>query len=579
MDEQRNYWLSTRTAVLRRRRLLSAAGLGAAGMAAAVACGKSSAPGQQSKPSGGSGSQASAGTPVLGGTMNFYQPTNPPTLDPHRTTSYFCMQPCSATYSRVFALQVGQDPQVSESALTEPDLGLTAESPDATTWTVKLRPDAKFQNIAPINGRTVDSSDIKLNYVRATDAKNPNRGDIDMIDASQIQTPAPDTVVFKLSYPYAGFPKILAAPKTAWILPREASAGSYDPAKTMIGSGPFLLDNYTPDVALTFKKNPDWFVKGKPYIDGARYAIIPDTSQQFAQFSGGNLDELESIPGKDIDTLRKQNPKAVFYTADSNQQHALIGQLGDPSSPWTDVRVRHAISMLIDRDAIASSVYAGHSTPTALAPPKFGKGALKPQDVDATVAGYYKFNQSQAKQMLSAAGVGSAPFAKLLYTSNGYAQPYATLAETVNSMLNAAGLKTNLVNIDYNSDYVAGGKGVHYGNFDKDSLVFGLAGNGYVDVDQYLFAFYDSKSARRNTPINDPTFDAMLTKARSIINEDERLKAYIDAEKYLMDKTYFVVAWPEEPRYRLVQPWVQNYGFWANYSSFTDSYTKLWLKK
>jgi peptide/nickel transport system substrate-binding protein len=573
LDEQSNYWLSGSTRVLRRRRFLSAAGAGAAALA--IACGQKSGP----KPAGQAAQQASPGAPVLGGTYNFFQPTNPPTLDPQRTTSYFCMQPCSGPYSRIFALKVGTDPQISESAEPEPDLGLTAESPDGVTWTVKLRTDAKFHNVAPVNGRAVDATDIKLNYARALDAKNPNRGDIDMIDPNQIQTPAPDTVIFKLNYPYAGFSKILAAPKTAWILPREATSGGFDPAKVMIGSGPFTFDSYTPDVGLTFKKNPEWFLKGKPYLDGIRYSIIPDASQQYAQFSGGNLDEIDAIPGKDIDTLRKQNPKATFYTADSNQEHALIGQLGDPSSPWTDVRVRHAISMMIDRDAIGASVYSGHSAPTALVPPKFGKGALKTSDVAANVAQFYKYDQAAAKQMLAAAGVGGAPFAKLIYTANGYAQPYATLAETVNSMLNSAGVKTNLVNIDYNAEYVAGGKGVHYGNFNKDSLVFGLAGNGYVDVDQYLFAFYDSKSERRNTPINDPTFDAMMTKARSIINEDERNKAYVDIQKYLMDKVYFVAGWPEEPRYRLVQPWVQNYGFWANYSFMTDSYTKLWLKR
>ncbi len=588
MERDSSYWskasqrkqLGGGPQAILRRRFLSLAVAAAGGTAATVALGCSSkgAPKQQGT-GGTSTSQASVGSPVSGGTYNFYQPTNPPTLDPQRTTSYFTMQPCSAPYSRVFSLKAGSDPQLSESAEVENDLGLSAESPDAVTWTVKLRTDAKFHNIAPVNGHAVDSADIKASFTRALDAKNPNRGDIDMIDPSQIQTPAADTVVFKLNYPYAAFPKILAAPKTSWILPREALAGSFDPAKQMIGSGPFLLDNYTPDVALTFKRNPDWFQKGRPYIDGARYAIIPDAAQQFAQFSGGNLDELDAVPGNSIDTLRKQNPKAAFYTADSNQQHALVGQLGDPSSAWTDVRVRHALSMLIDRAGIASSVYAGHSAPTALAPPKFGKWALKAQDLDASVAQNYKYDPAAAKKLLTEAGAGAGQFAKLIYTPNGYGAPYGTLAETVNSMLNAAGIKTSLVSVDYNSEYVAGGKGIHYGNFNKDSLVFALAGDGYVDIDQYLFAFYSSKSERRNTPINDATFDATITKARAIINEDERLKAYMDIQKYLMDKMYFVAGWPEEPRYRLVQPWVQNYSFWANYSFFTDSYTKLWLKR
>jgi peptide/nickel transport system substrate-binding protein len=400
-----------------------------------------------------------------------------------------------------------------------------------------------------------------------------------MLDASQIETPAPDTMIFKLNYPYAAFPKILAGPKYGWILPREAVSGAIDPAKVMIGSGPFVLDNYTPDVALTFKRNPDWFQKGRPYLDGVRYAILPDTAAQLAQFAGGNLDELDSIAGTNLDTAKKQNPKATFFQADSNQQNALVGQMGEPSSPWVDVRVRHAISMMIDRNAISASVFSGHAAPTGILPPKFGKWALKPQDYDANTAQYYKYDPATAKKMLSDAGVSASPFAKLIYTSNGYVQPYSTLAETVNSMLNAQGVKTNLINVDYNKDYVAGGKGIHYGAFDKDALVFALAGDGYVDVDQILFAFYNSKSTRKNTPINDPTLDSMQTKARSILKDDDRLKAYLDIQKYLAEKMYFISGWPEEPRYRLVQPWVKNYLFWANYSFFTDSYAKLWLQK
>lgn len=511
--------------------------------------------------------------------MNFYQPTNAPTLDPQRTTSYFTFQPCGAVYSRIFDLQVGPDPTISESAETIPDLGLSAESPDAITWTVKLRTDATFQNIAPVNGHTVDATDVKATWQRAADAKNPNRGEIDMIDPTQIESPAPDTIVFKLNYPYAPFPKILAGPKYGWILPREATSGSYDPATVMIGSGPFLLDNYTPDVAFTFKRNPNWYVKDRPYIDGIRYAIIPDAAQQLAQFTAGNLDEFDGIDGKDVDTARKQNPKAVFFTADSNQQHALIGQLSAPSSPWNDVRVRHAISMLIDRQAIVSSVYAGRAAPTAVLPPKFGKWSLQAKDLDPSLAALYKLDAGTAKSLLQQAGVGASPFTELIYTANGYAEPYPTLAETVNSMLNTGGVRTNLVNIDYNAQYVAGGKGVHYGFFDKDALVFGLAGDGYVDVDQILFAFYNSKSTRRNTLIDDATFDAMQSKERAMLNEDERLKACLDLQRYLVDKMYFVAGWPEEPRYRLVQPSVQNYGFWTDYAFMTSSYTRLWLKQ
>src|SRR5579875_1751558 len=117
VDDQQSYWWNGTRRALSRRRLLSAAGLAAAGAGLTAACGGKS-PQQQPKTSGGS--QTSAGTPVRGGTMNFYQPTNAPTLDPQRTTSYFTMQPCGAVYSRLFDLKVGPDPTISESAETIP---------------------------------------------------------------------------------------------------------------------------------------------------------------------------------------------------------------------------------------------------------------------------------------------------------------------------------------------------------------------------------------------------------------------------------------------------------------------------
>ena len=64
-------------------------------------------------------------------------------------------------------------------------------------------------------------------------------------------------------------------PIIRYILPREALAGSYDLSKVVIGSGPFLLDTITPDVAYTYKRNPDYFDKGRPFVDNLKLAVIP----------------------------------------------------------------------------------------------------------------------------------------------------------------------------------------------------------------------------------------------------------------------------------------------------------------
>ena len=140
-----------------------------------------------------------------GGQFNTSQITTPATLDQQRSTSGNIGNIVGALQSRLLAFKTSTDPKVTENHEVEPDLALTVESPDAVTWTIKLRTDAKFHNIAPVNGHAVTSEDVKATFTRALAKENPGRGALDMMDEAQIQTPSPDTVVFKLKYPFAQF--------------------------------------------------------------------------------------------------------------------------------------------------------------------------------------------------------------------------------------------------------------------------------------------------------------------------------------------------------------------------------------
>jgi peptide/nickel transport system substrate-binding protein len=577
MNDDGGYWSETRQRRLTRRHLLVAGGTGAA-MVSLMAAGCGGQKGSQSGSERGasaSGTQA-AETPQSGGVYNYYQIGNPPTLDSYRTTSNLTHRLSGAVYNRLFRFKAAHDPSVTESKEVENDLALASESPDALTWTIKLRPDARFHNIAPVNGHSVEAEDIKASFVRALDPKNPNGGSLDMVDANQIQTPSKDTVILKLKYPYAAFPAIIAV-QNGWVFPREVLTGSYDPAKQMIGSGPFVFDSYTPDVAVTFKRNPDWVDKGQPYVDGVRMAVIPDTAQQLAQFRAGNLDQIE-IVANDLDAVRRDNPKADLLTGSPSTMNPLVGLLRDPTSPWTDPRVRRAFSMAMDRAALGASAIGAKYQPQALLPLSLGRWVVKPVDLDPALGQVYKYDPTMAKQLLAAAGASNLTL-KLVYTPNGYAQPYGNLAEGIGNMLNNIGIKTTLVQVDYNSEYVGGGKGYRSGNFSKDTVVLTTMSGGYTIIDEILFRFYDSKSEARFSQINDSTLDSMIDKARATLDEGGRLKAYQDVQKYLIDKTYYVTGWPWQPAYTMLQPWVHNYNHSTSYGSIAESYAKLWLKK
>src|SRR6476661_7978999 len=173
---ERGYWeLKQRT--LRRRTLLAAAA-GTAGVALAAACGNQS---------GKSASQPSASstanqTPKSGGQLFVSQITTPATLDTQRSTSGNIGNIVGAIHSRLLAFKTGTDPKVTQDHEVEGDLATSVESPDAVTWTIKLRPDAKFQNLAPVSGHAVTSEDVKATFTRAIGKENPGRGALDMID-------------------------------------------------------------------------------------------------------------------------------------------------------------------------------------------------------------------------------------------------------------------------------------------------------------------------------------------------------------------------------------------------------------
>jgi peptide/nickel transport system substrate-binding protein len=578
MDE-RGYWSRIQRRAITRRGLLASAA-GGAGMAA-LACAPRGSGG--SATSGGAQPSAAGSneTPKPGGTFTTSNRDNSPGLDVHVNTSGYIKAPSSAILSRLLRYKTGTDFHVGENHETEPDLALSAESPDAITWTVKLRPDAKFHNAPPVSGHAVEAEDIKATITRALNPKNPARSGLDMIDPSQVQTPDKTTLVFKLKYPYAPFTSALASPNYFFIFPREALAGSYDADKQIIGSGPFTFESYTPDVGFVLKKNAAYFQPGQPYVDEIRWNVIPDIHQLEAQFTGGHIDILGAadgitLPINDIPSIVKDNPKAQVVKSDPAGGSVIFYRLGDPASAFQDVRVRRAVSMAVDRDALGKAIYNGDAEPQFEVVLSLGKKALHMSDLPAEVAKYYKYDPAQVKQLLQAAGMTDRQF-KLVYFSGFLGPVYEQVAQTLANMMSTAGFKITAVQLDYQKDYIGGGKGIRYGNFDKDTIVYtGLS--QYDEPDEYMFNYFSSKTTAGIARLNDPDFDTMIAKARAIVNDEERTKAYVDLQRYVSDKNYCLGGLPSPHVYTIVQPRIRNFQkTGAFYGLGTESFSKLWI--
>jgi peptide/nickel transport system substrate-binding protein len=572
--DQSNYWTAGPWKHLNRRRLLSGAAL-IAGGGLLAACGKkggSSTASSSSTP----GAQNAAGTPRDGGTLVATTIASYP-LDAQQSSNS-AQSLISGVQSRLFQFQTGADPKVATDHNVIPDLGLSVESSDAITWTVKLRNDVKWHNVAPVNGRPFDSEDVKATFTRALTGNfgNPNRGALSMIDPNQIQTPDKSTIVFKLLFPYAPFPPLMASGTTSWIFPKEALAGAYDPVKTVIGTGPFILQSATPDVGYIYKKNPDYFVKGIPHVDGIKTVIIADRNAQNSQFTAGQLDELAPLI-QNLDPMRQQNPQAQWIQTPSATPMPFYPQEGDPTGPFYDIRIRRAVSMLIDRDALNKSVQNGKGINVLFSPLYMGKWSALISDLPKDSQQWYELNPQAAKQLLAAAGASNLTI-KIGYVVNGgpSGPNYTAVAEAVASMVAQGGIKASLFTQDYNTQYINGGKGSRDGHFEKDAMI--LAGIGpTADADSMMFDNFSSKSTSNGDLLSDPALDAMIDKERTIVNSDARLKAIQDIYHYIGDHV-FTIPTPGANGNLLINSRVQNYQYGTNNAAGTETYAKLWLK-
>jgi peptide/nickel transport system substrate-binding protein len=563
-----------------RRRLIAAGATGVAG-AALAACKTTNKGGQPGAGNSASGPQAPSGTPKLGGIYNAYY-TNDPPLDPRLATG-FAQWVVGGAWSRVFRFQTKTDPKFNINHELENDLGISAESPDGITWTVKLRPDAKFHDIPPVNGHAVEAEDVKDSWARMTDPNGHFQylGNLGFIDPDQITTPDKQTVVFKLKYPYAPFKRTLAQPIYGVILPREGATGVYDPSKFVIGSGPFSFVNHVPDSAIELKKNPDWFEKGRPYVDGIHLALYTDPTNtnatQIAQFTAGHLDDLRPQFIQDVATIKRDNPKAAFIQQDVGTPLTIRMQLGDPNSVFRDIRVRQAFSLALDRNAISQTMFQGDGVLTITIPTWLGKWALTAGDMPADTQKYYKQDLQQAKQLLSAAGVQNTRFRFVVVRTGALSTgTLPKLADTCYSMLSQLGLSIDQVPIDYDKDWVAGGRGVRQG-FSPPNTFFVDTQSPLYEADEILYGYFSSLSTSNPAHLSDPDLDALITKERSTLNEDERMKVVWDIQRYIAAKMYVIPTGGAAHNFYFVQPRVQNYCATSSFAIETETFSKAWL--
>jgi peptide/nickel transport system substrate-binding protein len=363
------------------RRTFLLATLAASGAVGLSACG-----GGRSR-SGPVGDPRPGGSLVVQQTTEVYRGLNPLTTSDPTTMGIIS----GTVYGKLAEFRTGPDVTSLEIV---PDLAESWEiAPDGLTYTFHLRRDVRWHNVAPVNGRPFVADDVVATFEGLKQATGVHTW---MIEPVTSITAADDhTVVFSLERPYGPLMEYFAY-HFNMILPREGVEGRYDLETQAIGTGPFLLDSHTPDVEWVLKRNPDYFIPGRPYLDEIRRPILSDTAAITAALRSGRLDAGVT---SDVNVAEEFRSRGGFTVTETPGAPISI-YLNPTVEPLDDIRVRQAVMEAVDWVGMGENI-RGHFNLTSLLRPDTSTAALTREEV----LELRPFDPTHARALLAEAGV------------------------------------------------------------------------------------------------------------------------------------------------------------------------------
>jgi peptide/nickel transport system substrate-binding protein len=292
--------------------------------------------------------RAQAGAPKAGGVLKISHSTRIATLNPLNLSGpaeYPCIDMLYSGLTRI-GLDNTPVPDLAE--------GWEADA-DARAFTFRLREGVTFHDGAPCT-----SADVKATYETILNPDTPAsaRPVLDMIEA--IETPDDRTVRFVLKFPYADLP-YSTGHANARILSRAALAGPLTDLDTQVnGTGPFRMETYDSAQMVRMVRNENYFISGRPYLDAVEMHLFPDLAAESANFLSGAMDVMLVVQQADFARIAGSAGVEAQRVPSGRYVNVVMRQ---DAEPWSDVRVRKALAMAIDRELMVEIILEGLGRP------------------------------------------------------------------------------------------------------------------------------------------------------------------------------------------------------------------------
>jgi peptide/nickel transport system substrate-binding protein len=374
-------------------------------------------------------------------------------------------------------------------------------SKDGREYTFHLYQGIKFHDGSPCT-----AEDVKFSFERLLDPKTAAVNRKYYMGVESIQVINPLAVKFKVKKFDSNF-LFNVARGDAVIVSRQA----IDRLKSQpVGTGPFRFVEWKRGDSVVMVRNPDYYVKGIPYLEKVVFKFIPDPSAQLAALRAGDVDVLAYDLSPENAPMLEKDPR--FKVLKGHTTTDVIMAINNSRKPFNDPRVRQAITLAIDRRAIIEGAVAGYGSPIGS-----HMDPTNPYYID--LSGLYPYNLEKAKKLLAEAGYPNG-FEAVLKLPEPYA--YARRSgEIIADQLSKVGIKLTLEVIQWGQwiDRI-------FKNAEYDLTVIGHAEPFDIEIygrPNYYFRYHN------------PNFQELIKKAEEEMSEPARKKIYEEAQRMLAD--------------------------------------------
>jgi len=485
--------------------------------------------------------------------------SEPSSLDPQ----FHVLVPNMQVTFAMFDPLVMMDPKL----VPQPALAASWKATSDTVWEFSLRKDAKFSDGSPLT-----ADDVVFTFDRIPKVPNsPTAFTLFTRQIAKVEAADAHTVRITTKQPY---PLLVTDIANLPILSKAAASGPAPEGKTtvefnrgegLVGTGPFKFVSWQKGADLVLERNPNYW--GKPAAwDKVIYRPMTNPAARAAALLSGDIDMMEDPPTTDLEQF-KTNPKLSVAEAPGTRiVYIALDQKGEPSpgipgqgnkNPLMDKRVREALSLAIDRKAIAERVMGGVAVATGDLLPEPMFGAVKARQAAPAV------DTAKAKALLAEAGYPNG-FQITLGTPNGRYVNDARVAQTIAAMWTRAGVK---------AEVAAAAPPVFFKSRDNFEYSAYLAawGNSTGEMSTTLRSLVGTREPSKGSGTSNggrysnPELDALLDKASATMDDKARKELLQKADEMVLSD-YGII-----PVHFEVPVWALRKGL--SYAARADQYT------